>query len=232
MSAERQARPLLLGHRGCRLKQFPESSMSAFRRALASGCDGFEFDVRATADRRLVCIHDPAIGKHRVADYVYDKLCKEYLKYGPSHTKSIACLDDVLRDFGASAFLDIELKVAGMEKPVLDLLSRYRPQQFVVSSFLAETLADLAELNPEIPLGFIFDDVSGLRIYPNLPVSYLMPRHDLLTRELTEAFHRDGYKVLAWTVNHPTDMHRLAEWGVDGLISDDPALLCETVNGR
>ena len=232
MAAERQARPLLLGHRGCRLKQFPENSMSAFRYALASGCDGFEFDVRATSDGRLVCLHDEAIGKSLVLTISYEELCKEYLKHQLGHTEPIAALDDVLREFGPAAFLDIELKVAGLERPVLDLLARYKPRHFVVSSFLAETLADLAELNSEIPLGYIFDDVAGLRVYPNLPVKYLMPRHDLLTRELIEAFHRDGYKVLAWTVNRASEMARLAQWGVDGLISDDPALLRETMGGR
>ena len=230
MAAERQARPLLLGHRGCRLKQFPENSMRAFRHALAAGCDGFEFDVRTTADGKLVCLHDDAIGKTLVAEGDYDELCKEYLKDSPDHAEPIARLEGVLSEFGASAFLDIELKVAGSERAVLDLLARYRPQQFVVSSFLAEALADLAEANSEIPLGYIFDDVAGLRVYPNLPVKYLMPRHDLLTPESIEAFRRDGYQVLAWTVNRAAEMARLAKWGLDGLISDDPALLHETMS--
>jgi glycerophosphoryl diester phosphodiesterase len=59
-----------------------------------------------------------------------------------------------------------------------------------------------------------------------------MPRHDLLSRDLVEAFHRDRYNVLTWTVNRPSDMRRLAEWGVDGLISDNPVLLSETMSRR
>jgi len=31
--------------------------------------------------------------------------------------------------------------------------------------------------------------------------------------------------VMTWTVNRETDMLRLASWGIDGLISDDPKLL-------
>ena len=34
--------------------------------------------------------------------------------------------------------------------------------------------------------------------------------------------HSDGLGVFVWTVNHPDDMRRLFEWGVDGLVSDAP----------
>ncbi len=232
MNAGSKIRPLLLGHRGCRLKHIPENSMAAFRHALSSGCAGFEFDVRATADGRLVCVHDDAIGECLVKDSPYHELYKKYFKGSRARGEPIPCLQDVLREFGPVAFLDVELKLTGLEKPVLKLVRQYPPQQFVVSSFLAEALLDIAEANPEIPLGFIFDDVSGLRAYRNLPVRYLMPRHDLLTRELVDVFHRDGYEVLTWTVNRESEMARLSEWGVDGLISDDPALLCKTVGRR
>jgi glycerophosphoryl diester phosphodiesterase len=225
-------RPLLLGHRGCRVDQFPENSMGAFRHALTSGLDGFEFDLRATADGRLSCIHDDGIGEYLVAESDYEELYKRYLKVKHAAADPIPCLQDVLREFGHLAFLDIEVKVSGVEKAVLELVSQYPPQRFVVSSFLPEVLVDLAEANPEIPLGFIFDDVSGLRAYRNLTVAYLVPRHDLLTRDLVETFHRERYKVLTWTVNRVREMRRLAAWGVDGLISDDPVLLRKTMIGN
>jgi glycerophosphoryl diester phosphodiesterase len=38
-----------------------------------------------------------------------------------------------------------------------------------------------------------------------------------------------GKKVIVWTVNDPADMQRFAECGVDGIISDDTALLCRTL---
>ena len=53
-------RPLLLGHRGARsLKTIPENTLASFDRALADGCDGFEFDVRLTSDGAAVICHDP-----------------------------------------------------------------------------------------------------------------------------------------------------------------------------
>lgn len=205
--------------------------MSAFRHALASGCDGFEFDVRISGDRRLVCVHDANIGDISVAGASYEALCSASCRVNASD-EDIAGVDEVLREFATSAFLDIELKAPSFEKAVFELVKHYRADRYVISSFLAEVILDLAEIDPTLPLGFIFDDVAGLRTYAHLPVSYVMPRYDLLSREVVDAFHRDKKKVFTWTVNRPGDMVRLAEYGVDGLISDDPALLHRTITGR
>jgi glycerophosphoryl diester phosphodiesterase len=40
---------------------------------------------------------------------------------------------------------------------------------------------------------------------------------------LAEA-HTLSLRVVPWTVNHPDDMRRLLQWGVDGLITDRPDL--------
>ena len=46
-----------------------------------------------------------------------------------------------------------------------------------------------------------------------------------VTPELIAESHVLGLKVVVWTVNQPTDMTRLIEMGVDGIISDRPDLL-------
>ena len=51
------------------------------------------------------------------------------------------------------------------------------------------------------------------------------PNHGDLTREAVREAQSLGLKVIPWTVNEPADMHRLIEWGVDGVISDRPDLL-------
>ena len=64
----RNARPLLLGHRGARaLKSIPENTLASFDQALADGCDGFEFDVRLSADGNPVVCHDPQTGGLEIA---------------------------------------------------------------------------------------------------------------------------------------------------------------------
>src|SRR5581483_9125469 len=125
------ARPLLLGHRGAR-KYAPENTVAAFELALEHGCDGFEFDVRMTADRQPVVCHDPKFCGVSVARSSYDRLCEA----GSKTDKEISRFEDVLA-LGTRAFLNVELKVGVAEEAVIELLRKYPARRgVVVSSFL------------------------------------------------------------------------------------------------
>src|SRR6202021_3171763 len=103
-------RPSLLGPRGGRDKKtIPENTLGSFDRALAHGCDGFEFDVRLSADGQPVICHDATVQGVEVAGSSAPRLA------GP-------LLRDVLERYQATAFLDIELEVPGLESSTLDLL--------------------------------------------------------------------------------------------------------------
>lgn len=109
-------RPLLLGHRGARaVRSIPENTLESFDRALADGCDGFEFDVRLTADGVAVICHDPR----------YQGL--EIGRAAAVEVGNLPRFEAVLSRYQNRAFLDIELKVSGLEKITLELLQRYPP---------------------------------------------------------------------------------------------------------
>lgn len=48
------------------------------------------------------------------------------------------------------------------------------------------------------------------------------PYFRLLTQDKIARLHRQGVRVIPWTVNQRDDMERLKKWGVDGLITDYP----------
>jgi glycerophosphoryl diester phosphodiesterase len=210
-------RPLLLGHRGARaVKSIPENTLASFDRALADGCDGFEFDVRLTADGEAVVCHDPRAGNIEIAAAARDEL------------KVLPSLQKVLERYQQSAFLDIEVKVSGLERTVVGLLGKYPPRGFVLSSFLPEVLRAVRAAKPAIPLGLICENQSELGSWRELPVEYVIPHHRLLTRSLLDELKAADRKVVVWTVNQREEMERLAEWGVHGIISDDTRLLRES----
>jgi glycerophosphoryl diester phosphodiesterase len=215
------ARPLLLGHRGARaLKSIPESTLASFDQALADGCDGFEFDVRLTADRQAVVCHEPQIGGIEIAQAPAEQLA------------ALPQLQQVLARYQERAFLDIELKVSGLEKITIALLQKHPPRRrFVVSSFLPEALEAIHAENSEIPLGLICETNSQLRPWSSLPVEYVIPHYKFVDQALIRQLKDGGKKILVWTVNSSALMQRFVKYGVDGIISDNTGLLCRTVTG-
>ncbi len=141
---------------------------------------------------------------------------------------AVCCLEEVLARYAHVGWMDIELKVHGLEAQVGEMVRRYRPARgFVVSSFLRPVLLELHRVDPSIPLGFIFDRMPREKVWRGLPVQFVKPSAPLVTGARVRQFHEAGMKVLTWTVNHPTEMRRLSEAGVDGMIGDDPVVLAE-----
>ena len=212
-------RPLLLGHRGARaLKSIPENTLASFDRALADGCDGFEFDVRLTADNAAVVCHDPKTEDIDIANSTVGPL------------SNLPRLEDVLARYKDNAFIDIELKVQGLEEVTSALLRKNPPRRgLVVSSFLPEVLQELHQLDSTIPLGLICETRAQLRVWTQLSLQYVITHHKLATPDLFGELKCAGIKVLVWTVNMAADMRRFAKAGVDGIISDDTRLLAQTL---
>lgn len=213
-------RPLLLGHRGARaFRSIPENSIESFERALADGCDGFEFDVRLTADGEAVICHDPSYKRIEIALMRAEQL------------PGLARLEDVLHRFHQHAFLDIELKVEGLEKITLEMLRKYPPQRgYVVSSFLERVLYTLHEQEKSVPTGLICGNPEELAKWKQVPWSYVIPHYSLVTKSLLAEWRTAGKKVLVWTVNDARRMARLRDLSVNGIISDKTALLHQTLS--
>lgn len=214
-------RPLLLGHRGSRCsRSVRENTFEAFDLALRHQCDGFEFDVRLTRDAVAVACHDAKFRRLSIS------------RTAASRFQDLPTLEAVLERYGTRAFLDIELKVAGIEPQLLHLLGRHPTKKgLVVSSFLPGVLLELRRLDANVPLALICESRRQLRRWRELPVEYVVAHQSLASRRLTGEIHEAGKKLFVWTVNRPAAMLRFAAWGADGLITDRTDLLAKTFPG-
>lgn len=223
--------PLLLGHRGHRLARrarrravagvAPENSLAAFEQALAAGCDGFELDLRLSRDGHIVIHHDARLESgHAIAHTDLRTLRR--------HAPRLATCEEMLRRFHRRAWVDLEVKAPGLEAALAELLRRYPLERgYVVSSFQRRILQRLAALGVE-PLCLNLRHPHPLRtIQPGL--GWIAPHQRLCTVRYVRRLQGAGWKVLVWTVNRPAKMRRLAEAGVEAIVSDDPALLVSTL---
>jgi glycerophosphoryl diester phosphodiesterase len=211
--------PLLLGHRGARAsRHIPENTLDSFELCLQQGCDGFEFDVRLSRDGQAVICHDASVEGSQIIETDAQNL-------------PLPTVADALRQFATRAFLDVELKVAGLEtKTIAELRSRPPTKGYVVSSFLPEVLVAIRGLDPDIPAGIICETQKQLRAGLELPTKWVIPKFNLADRELVEAVHRAGKYIMVWTVNHRMRIREFSSAGVDGIISDETELLVQAMS--
>jgi glycerophosphoryl diester phosphodiesterase len=213
--------PLLLGHRGSRAeKAIPENTPPSFDLALAQGCDGFEFDVRLSADDQAVICHDAIVRGLEIAQSSAQRL-------------GLPLLRDVLARYQKTAFLDIELKAPGLEKITVNLLRDCPPARgYVVSSFLPEVLQTIHQAGSNIPLGLICETRAQFKVWPELPVEYVIAHYTLVRQGVVDKVKAAGKKIFVWTVNASADIQRFSGWGVDGIISDHPKRLASALGRK
>jgi glycerophosphoryl diester phosphodiesterase len=221
MSSERlptrRQSPLFLGHRGTRIYA-PENTFAAFDIALEHGCDGIEFDVRRTKDGVAAICHDAHFHHLKVEEHKLEQLRAVH---------PLATLEELLREYVARCYLNIELKDPGLEAEAIRLLKKYPPMRGVlVSSFLPEVIECMAELRGgmDVPLGYICRNLSLMGKWKKLPISHAMVNHQIYSKSLHEELRVAGIATFVWTVNDAAEAGKFRDLGVDGIISDDTKL--------
>src|SRR5215207_7420008 len=138
----------IYAHRGASAIH-PENTLRAFRHALAIGVDGNELDVHATADGIPVVIHDRAVERTTDgAGYIDEMPLARLATFDAGDGERVPTLADVLSLVGDAAHLDIEIKGAGIERAVLEVLAEYPDVRWAISSFAWDTLRTMRQLDP------------------------------------------------------------------------------------
>lgn len=218
--------PRIVAHRGASATH-PENTIEAFLAACDAGADGVELDVRRTADDVLVVHHDASLADGRL-------LRRTTAAELPT---SVPTLAEALEACG-DLWIDIEIKnlpsdpdydaEQGVSLAVAAMVSAYGVNDRVlVSSFDMATLDRLRRVDPTIPTGWLVFSGSSPSQYVDRVAAHrhdAIHPHDLLVDPAFLRRARDaGLEVTVWTVDDPDRLRELAGWGVDGIITNDPA---------
>jgi len=113
-----------------------------------------------------------------------------------------------------------------LAQAVAQLLAKSDPRRFVISSFDPLALEAIGPLLPTIPLGFLHSPGvpwNTPALVAGLDYQAWHPHHSQVTPEAVAREHGAGRKVNVWTVNEPTLALRMAQAGVDAVITNRPA---------
>jgi len=231
--------------------------MAAFRAAGKAGIPGIELDVHLTRDGKLAVIHDDttervargqngemdrpgqagrAAGALKVEDSDFALLSALDIgswKDPAFSVERIPLLDEVLEEFGASFYFDIEIKSrtvgdAGLETLLAKALRRHgMERRCLVSSFNPFALRRFKPMSAGIPTAIIWSESSELYWFLRRgegrwigAVDILKPERSLLRRRRLLADLRRP--LLPWTVDTEKDARLVLECGAAGFISNRP----------
>jgi glycerophosphoryl diester phosphodiesterase len=227
--------PLAFAHRGGSAHS-PENSWRAFEHAVGLGYAYLETDVQATADGVLVAFHDKTLDRvtgqpGRIAEMAYRDVAAARI----GGTEPIPLLEDLLGAWPDVRF-NVDVKDAPAAAPLARVISRTAAWDRVcITSFSARRLrATRQALGRPVcmatsPAGVAAVRFGG-RVSPaaqcaQVPVS-------VATARFVRRAHARGLQVHVWTVNDRELMAALLDLGVDGIMTDETAVLREVLIER
>jgi glycerophosphoryl diester phosphodiesterase len=231
-------RPHIFAHRGAS-GYAPENTMAAFQKALEMGADGIELDVHLSKDGHLIVCHDETLQRTTNGmGWIKDLTLEEIRQYdGGSwfgkvyQGEKVPLLEEVLDLIQPTkVLLNVEIKngiviYPGIERRVINLIRRYAlEERTIISSFYHHSLVASKRIDPLIKTGVLYAVgwFEPWKYARKIQADALHPAYHNIDAAFVEACITYGVEINTYTVNEETDIKRLAEMGVTGIITNYP----------
>lgn len=242
--------PRVLAHRGGGTLA-PENTLAAIKVGLEHGFRGVEFDAMLAADQVPVLMHDPTLERTGLVSGTICEMPSRQLErtdVGSWHSsrfvgETVPTLEGTLRFCrDHDVWPNIEIKPSpGFEAATgaavarttctvyADLIrqggasaERVEPRVPLLSSFAPDALIAAREAAPDLPLGWLIDDIphDWRTTLARLDCISLHTNHKYLTAQRTRDIKRAGVWLFCYTVNSPERSRTLFNWGIDAFCTD------------
>lgn len=221
----RAAPPQVIAHRGASAYA-PEHTFAAYDLALAQGADALELDVRVTAAGELLVIHDATLRRTTGDPRAVAELTAADLA-GIDPAVRPPTLGGVLDRYGTDTRWLVELKdptTISEHGVAAALTERGLQHSAVVQSFDGGALRRMRQTTPSLEVSPLLWRTPTSRRLRSIATfaSGVGVRHACVDLTLLLRARAQGLCVRAWTPNAPADIARVAELGVEGVITDVP----------
>lgn len=227
--------PIGFAHRGG-AGPHPENTERAFRHAMDLGFRYLETDVHVTSDGVLVAFHDDRLDRVTDATGALAELTWDDVSHARvAGTDPVLRLEEMLEAF-PDAFVNIDPKAWSAVEPLAETLVRMDALDRVcVTSFSRRRTLAVKKLTGDRlctggAAGAVVQLYSGmpLRMLRDIDVLQVPTRaggREIVTEGFVRRAQRRGIHVHVWTIDDPSEMHRLLDLGVDGIMTDEPTIL-------
>jgi len=232
----------VVAHRGA-AGAAPENTLAAVRRALEDGTDWVEIDVQETVDGEVVVMHDSDFMKLAGNPLkVWDGTLAQVQDidigswFGPAFSaERVPTLAAVLEEVRGKARLVIELKYYGhdqqLEQRVVDIVEQAgMVDEIAIMSLKYEGIQKIRKLRPDWNIGLL--SAKSIGNLANLDVDFLAVNTGMATPGFVRRAQEQDKQVFVWTINDRVSMFRMFSLGINGIITDEPAIAREVLEER
>ncbi|WP_187429714.1 hypothetical protein ROLI_010380 [Roseobacter fucihabitans] len=232
----------IIAHRGAAGLR-PENTLASVRKAVEDGADWVEIDVQETAEGEIVVIHDSDFMKLAGVDLkIWDATRADLEQidigswfdpaFAQERTPSLAQVLEAVRD---KAKLLIELKYYGHdisleERTIAVVENAGMADRVATMSLKYPAVEKMKALRPQWSAGVLAATAIG--DLSRLQADFIAVSTAMVGPRLVRATRRQGKKLYVWTVNDPLEMSAMMSLGVDGIITDEPALARQVMQTR
>jgi glycerophosphoryl diester phosphodiesterase len=224
----------IVAHRGA-AGRAPENTIASVRAAIEDRTDWVEIDVQESADGQVVVVHDSDFMKLSGNDLKVWEGTLEQIRdidvgswfAAEFSDQRVPTLAEVLNECKGRAGVVIELKYYGhderLEERVVALVEQIgMVDESVIMSLKYDGVRKIRELRPDWTIGLLSAQVIGSM--GQLDVDFLAVNSAMATPAFIKSNQAAGKQVFVWTVNDAMSMFKMMSLGVDGIITDEPAM--------
>ncbi|MDH4557579.1 glycerophosphodiester phosphodiesterase [Pseudomonas sp. BN417] len=238
---------LIYGHRGAK-GECPENTLASFQHCLSHGVKRCELDLHLSRDGELMVIHDSSLKRTtgrrgKVSEHDAEELESYDARLGGPGWNQPCPVPRLATLFEQCEFEHWQLEVKSASRvraartvlAIQELVERHGlADKVTVTSSSREVLRALNRLTPKLSRGLVAEYawLDPLKVAKHHGCELLALNWTLCTPERLLRAQKEGLHVSVWTVNEPALMRRLADFGVDSIITDFPGLASTTVGIR
>ena len=230
----------VLAHRGGAEESF-ENTTESFEYSQLLGCEFIETDVQVSSDGIPYIFHDDDLKRILNKPVRFDSLSSNEIDdLSIFNSCKIPKLSDTLLRFPNLCF-QIDFKTDEVVIPALDVINDMNVfDRVCIASFSSKRLQNVRSLYPDLCISMgpneVFKTlVASLNLFKGeipgdclqIPMSYYGIK--IVSKRFVDFVHSRGLKIMIWTINDIKTFKYLIDLGVDGIITDKPKLLFQTI---